>query len=192
MPWWSLYLRKVNDINLQIIDQSPSLLLPSRSHHKEQHIIHINIMRHFDSNNILSDAQDGFRNKRSCETQLIATIREFAKRIAKGPQVDVILLNFAKSFDNVPHSRLIHKLTYYGVNQQTVKWIKSFLQNRQMKVVLECAKSTSAQVILWVPQGSSLGPALFLACINDMPETTTNSETRFFANDTIFSAQSTT
>ena len=154
MPWWSLYLRKVNDINQQIIDLSPSLLLPVRSW-ITSYIS--NIIRHFDSNNILSDAQHGFRNKRSCETHLIDTIQELAKQIAKGSQVDVILLDFAKAFDKVPpHS---------GVNQHTVKWIKSLLQNRQHNVVLECAKSTSAQAISGVPQGSVLEPLLFLTYI---------------------------
>ena len=67
------------------------------------------------------------------------------KRIAKGTQVDIILLDFTKAFDKVPHCRLLHKLTYYGVNMNTTAWINSFLENRNQNVILEGAKSTSAQ-----------------------------------------------
>jgi len=85
-----------------------------------EHIIHSSIMKHFDANNILSDTQHGFRYKRSCESQLIITVQEIVKRLAKGSQVDIILLDFAKAFDKVPHARLLHKLSYYGVNHNTV------------------------------------------------------------------------
>ena len=142
-------------------------------------------MKHFDANNILSDAQHGFRYKRSCESQLVISVQEIVKRLAKGSQVDIILLDFSKAFDKVPHARLLHKLLYYGVNHNTVTWIKSFLENRNQNVVLEGAKSTSAQVLSGVPQGLVLGPLLFLAYINDMPETIIHSETRLFADDTI-------
>jgi hypothetical protein len=64
-----------------------------------EHIIHSSIMKHFDANNILSDAQHGFRYKRSCKSQLVITVQEIAKRLAKGSQVDIILLDFAKAFD---------------------------------------------------------------------------------------------
>ena len=78
-------------------------------------------MRHFDSNKILTDAQHGFRNRRSCETQLIATVTDIAKRLSEGMQVDIILLDFAKAFDKVPHGRLLHKLSYYGVDTKTTQ-----------------------------------------------------------------------
>jgi uncharacterized protein (DUF433 family) len=103
-------------------------------------------MKHFDANNIVSDTQHGFRYKRSCESQLVITVQEIVKRLAKGTQVDIILLDFAKAIDKVPHARLLHTLSYYGVNHNTVTWIKSFLENRNQNVVLEGAKSTSAQV----------------------------------------------
>ena len=69
-------------------------------------------MSHFDQHNILCDNQHGFRKKRSCETQLIVTIQDIAKNLSKGRQVDIILLDFAKAFDKVPHARLLHKLDF--------------------------------------------------------------------------------
>jgi transcriptional regulator NrdR family protein len=74
-----------------------------------EHIVHSNIMDHFDKNKILTNVQHGFRKKRSCESQLIVTIHEIASKLEKGSQVDIILLDFAKAFDKVPHQRLLHK-----------------------------------------------------------------------------------
>ena len=73
------------------------------------------IMQHFEDNNILTDAQHGFRRRRSCETQLLTTVHDLAKGIEDRQQLDVILLDFSKAFDKVPHRRLLHKLHHYGI-----------------------------------------------------------------------------
>jgi hypothetical protein len=86
-----------------------------------EHVIHSQIIDHFDRWNILTDKQHGFRRRRSCESQLIITIDALAKSLTKGEQVDVILLDFSKAFDKVPHHRLLHKLDYYGVRGNTWK-----------------------------------------------------------------------
>ena len=80
-----------------------------------EHIVHSSIMSHFDRWNILSDSQHGFRKRSSCETQLIETIEDIARHLSDGSQADVILLDFKKAFDKVPHSRLLNKLDFYGV-----------------------------------------------------------------------------
>ena len=96
-----------------------------------EHVIHSYVMTQFDRYKILKDNQHGFRNSRSCETQLIVTVQEIASKLFKGEQVDVILLDFAKAFDKVPHSRLLYKLDYYGIRDQTNTWIKAFLSDRK-------------------------------------------------------------
>ena len=80
-----------------------------------EHIAYSSVMRHCDKNQILTDKQHGFRARRSCETQLISTLQEIARNMTRKGQVDVILLDFAKAFDKVPHHRLLHKSYYYGV-----------------------------------------------------------------------------
>ena len=147
-----------------------------------EHVLHSNIMDPLEEHNILTDAQHGFRCKRSCETQLIATIQELARGLSEGRQLDVILLDFAKAFDKVPHQRLLYKLNYYGVRGQTLSWIESFLYNRKQHVLVEGAKSDEAQVTSGVPQGTVLGPLLFLAFINDLPSVV-DSQAKLFADD---------
>ena len=140
-------------------------------------------MDHFDRHKILTDNQHGFRAKRSCEAQLITTIQKIASSMSSMGQVDVILLYFAKAFDKVPYQRLLHKLDYYGVRNSTLRLIESFLSYRKQSVLLDGTRSTEADVLSGVPQGTVLGPLLFLAFINDLPEMTKHSDARLFADD---------
>ena len=78
-----------------------------------EHIICSSIAKHLETNWILNDAQHGFRKNRSCESQLILTIQDLAKGIDLGEQIDLILLDFSKAFDKVPHERLLYKAEYY-------------------------------------------------------------------------------
>ena len=80
--------------------------------------------------------QHGFREKRSCETQLIMLIDELAKNMQMGKQTDLILLDFSKAFDKVAHEKLLLKLHNYGIRGDTLKWIKTFLDNRKQAVVV--------------------------------------------------------
>ena len=134
----------------------------------------------------MSNSQHGFRSRRSCETQLITTIQGIAKQLRSSKdQVDVILLDFAKTFDKVPHERLLYKLHYYGVRGDTLKWIQSFLSSRSQQVLVEGSKSSKLDVLSGVPQGTVLGPLLFLVYINDLPDVVTSSDTRLFADDSL-------
>ena len=97
-------------------------------------------------------------------------------------QVDVAILGFTKAFDSIAHQRLLEKLRYYGVRGQVQQWINTFLSNRTQHVVLEGCRSSGAAVASGVPQGTVLGPLLFLLFINDLPEVV-QSTTRLFADD---------
>ena len=121
-----------------------------------EHIILSSIMRFFNNHKILHDCQHGFRSKRSCETQLIGTLQSIASKLKVKSQVDVIQLDFSKSFDKVPHQRLMYKLQFYGVRGSIVKWIQSFLSNRKQKVLLEGEMSSEKYVLSGVPQGTVL------------------------------------
>ena len=150
-----------------------------------EHIISSSIMRHLEQHSILYDLQHGFRSGRSCETQLISFIQELCSSNDKNIQTDVIVMDFAKAFDKVPHKRLLHKLNYYGIRGNTLNWIQDFLSLRSQTVLLEGVKSDNIQVTSGVPQGTVLGPILFLIYINDFHEYLNYSTLRLFADDII-------
>ena len=139
---------------------------------------------HFDANNILADCQHGFRAQRSCETQLISLTQELHQNLEDKKQVDMIVLDFSKAFDKVPHQRLMTKLWNYGIQGSTHAWIKSFLLGRSQRVVVDGETSDWVPVESGVPQGTVLGPVLFLAFINDLPKCV-KSNVRLFADDCV-------
>ena len=140
------------------------------------------IMKHLKDQNILSDRQFGFRSNHSCESQLFITINNIAKQIDGNLQVDTAILDFSKAFDKVFHPRLLYKLRYYGIRGNVSNWLESFLNGRTQQVIVEGSKSSTCDVTSSVPQGSVLGPVLFLIYINDII-TNIQSEIRLFADD---------
>ena len=95
-----------------------------------EHIIYKQIMSHFSENKILTPVQHGFRSKHSCESQLLITTDEFIQNFDSKTQTDVVVLDFSKAFDVVPHQCLLHKLDHYGIRGTTLNWIQNFLTNR--------------------------------------------------------------
>ena len=149
-----------------------------------EHIVTSSIMQHAKQYDILYHLQHGFREKRSCETQLLEFVTDLSNNMQSGKQTDVLIMDFSKAFDKVSHTRLVSKLERYGIQGRTNNWIKAFLQDRHQQVVVEGQRSYSAHVRSGVPQGSVLGPSLFLFYINDLP-TNLTSTVRLFADDTV-------
>ena len=135
-----------------------------------EHIICKQIMSHFSEDKILTPVQ-----------QLITT-DEFIQNFESKTQTDVVVLDFSKAFDVVPHQRIFHKLDHYGIRGTTLNCIQNFLTNRTQKVVVDGSSSESARVRSAVPQGTVLGPLLFLTYINDLPSMV-SSHVRLFADD---------
>ena len=134
-----------------------------------EHIISKQLLNHLKANNILFDKQHGFRKKRSIDTQLLAFTQDILANLSGGRQTDVIIMDFAKPFDKVPHNILIQKLERYGITGSVNTWIETFLKDRKQRVASEGIYSDWAPVISGVPQGSVIAPIFFLIDINDLP-----------------------
>jgi len=147
-----------------------------------EHVICRHILHHLETHSILTPLQHGFRSGHSCETQLIVTLQDLMKANDDKDQIDIAILDFSKAFDTVPHQRLLAKLEHYGIRGETKNWIREFLTNRTQQVIVEGESSMSVHVDSGVPQGTVLGPLLFLSHINDLPDQVA-SQVRLFADD---------
>jgi hypothetical protein len=129
--------------------------------------------------------QHGFRSKLSCTTQLLTVFHDLAADADKGIESHAIALDFSKAFDLVPHSLLIQKLIKYNISSVLVHWITDFLTNRYQCVVINGVASDLVPVTSGVPQGSVLGPALFLLYINDIVDVIQHCTIKLYADDTL-------
>ena len=140
------------------------------------------VMAHLKEVDALSANQHGFLPRRSCLTNLLES-KECITRLmdAKEP-VDVVFIDFAKAFDSVYHTLLLHKLTAYNLHRDVIAWIKSFLEGRSIQVQVKGVRTDPVEISSGFPQGLVIGPILFLLYVNDLPQQL-QAKTLLFADD---------
>ena len=121
------------------------------------------------SNNLFTKAQHGIIAGRSCVTQLLEFVVDITEAIDSGKVVNFIHSDFCKTFDKVPHKRLLMKLQQYGIKGNISNWVKAFLSDRNKRVIVKGSTPGWEDITSGIPQGSVLGPILFLIYINDIP-----------------------
>ena len=149
----------------------------------QESIIRDDIIAHMNANGLISKKQFGFLSGRSTILQLLHVMDEWTDILDAGGTIDVCYMDFMKAFDKVTHRRLITKLHNHGIQGKLLDWIRSFLEHKQQRVVIIGQYSTWRNVTSVIPQGSVLGPLLFVIYINDLPDTVL-SQVFLFADDT--------
>ena len=149
-----------------------------------EHVLCSAIMTHLNSCGVLTNDQHGFRKGLSTETQLLAAVHDWSHALHEGRQTDVLFLDFSKAFDSVPNGRLVEKLRYYGISGKANRVIESLLRSRRQRVAVNGSLSQWVPVTSGVPQGTVVGPILFLIYINDI-QSGISSRMRLFADDSV-------
>ena len=145
-------------------------------------IIKVFIIEHLTRNDLFAKEQHGFVPNRNCITTLLTAIEDWSALIEEGKAFDLIYTDFSKVFNSVPHTRLTNKLKTMGITGDVLGWTKSFFTTRKQNVAVEGEMSSWTDVKSGIPQGSVLGPILFVVFINDMPNSAL-STCNMFADD---------
>ena len=147
-----------------------------------ERVLKKHISKHLVEMELLSEEQHGFVQKKSCLTNLLESLEDWTQIIDNNNGLDIIFCDYKKAFDSVPHRRLIKKLAAYGIRGQVLQWIENFLTGRKQQVVVQGVSSSVEAVKSGVPQGSVLGPTLFILYVNELPELV-QSNMKMFADD---------
>ena len=131
-------------------------------------------------------AKHGFLRGKSCTSQLLSVLQRISQNVDLGKQTDILYFDIAKAFDTVDHKLLLNKLSRFGITGNVLNWFKSYLSGRQQRVLLNGVISETLPVSSGVPQGSILGPLLFLIYVNDLPTSISSPsvDISMFADDT--------
>ena len=147
-------------------------------------IIFKHIFNHIRDNSILTEWQSGFMPGCSTVSQLLEIYHKFCQSVESGKEVRVIFLDISRAFDRVWHAGLLYKLKLIGIDGSLLAWITDYLKDREQRVCLDGVFSEWCRILAGVPQGSILGPLLFLIFINDLTEVIQFTKIRLFADDT--------
>ena len=149
-----------------------------------ERIIRADLMKKIE--NKLDHRQHGFLPRKNCETQLIPFYDNIACSLNKGLSTDIVYFDFSKAFDSVNHDKILHKLKFqFGIDGMLLKFLTEYLSNRTQRVVVENTQSIPLPVLSGVPQGSIIGPLLFVIFINDIGDgISENSNISLYADDT--------
>ena len=182
-------LPKGGDKN-NVTNLRPVSLLPLPGKLLEK-VMHKRISKYLEVNNILSSFQGGYRKNHS----MVQTIADFTDDILRERNVArftlAIYIDLKKAFDTVDHTILVNKLERYGISDKTVKWMKDYLSNRKQRTLANWIMSSIENVTCGVPQGSILGPLMFLIYVNDVERSCSHSRVRLYADDTVLYASGT-
>ena len=146
-------------------------------------IIANKIREHLDKHQLIKLSQHGFLKGFSCLTNLLSFYSEVFEAVDNGKAYDTVYLDFSKAFDRVPHERLLKKVEAHGIGGEVLGWISEWLKGRKQRVCINGEKSEWGEVTSGVPQGSVLGPLLFIMYLNDL-DTDVSSNLSKFADDT--------
>ena len=161
----------------------PISLLPVISKVVEK-IVFSQLYKYFNDNNLLYNSQYGFRKGHSCELAAMEVTDKIFKYLDDKKLPLAIYLDFSKAFDTINHKILLHKLKYYGVTGVALEWFNDYLTNRKQYVKYKNNTSSEQIITTGVPQGSILGPLLFIIYINDIAKITKNFKFTIYADDT--------
>ena len=147
-------------------------------------IVYNRLYKFLVENNILYQKQFGFQNAHSTEPAILQLVNQITEAFSQGKYTLGVSLDFSKAFDTVNHNILLEKLKAYGIQSENLKWFRSYLSKRKQFILYEDFKTEMKIVKCGVPQGSILGPLLFLIFVNDLNNSTKVLDPVLFADDT--------